>query len=180
MSGANKPHRNNKNLVRCTTETETSIIYLEANKMRTLVRMNPNRELFRMNRMMDRLFDDLSGGSFEPATRDWAMPLDVVEGEEGFTIKASLPGVNSDDIDITFEDKVLTIKAEVKNEDEREENNYHIRERQFGSFGRSVRLGVDINVDNIDANYENGILTLTLPKAEAVKPKRIAIKTTVN
>ena len=143
--------------------------------MRHLVQMNPNRIPFPMNRMMDRLFDDFSGGSVKPTPRKWRMSLDVIEKDDGFTLSASLPGVTSDDIDITFEDKVLTIKAEIKNEDEQEENKYHIRERQFGSFGRSIRLGVDIDADNIDANYENGILTLTLPKAEVVKPKRIAI-----
>ena len=148
--------------------------------MRTLVRMNPARDIHRMNRMMNRLFDDFSGGSYQPATRDWGMPLDVVEAEDGFTLKASLPGVNADDIEITFEDKMLTIKAEVKDESESEEANYHIRERRFGSFSRSVRLGVDINTDNIEASYENGILNLTLPKAKAVKPKRITINTSAS
>lgn len=104
------------------------------------------------------------------------LPLDVIENEDDYVVEASVPGVNPDDVEITFEDDVLTIKGEVKEAAESEDVTYQIRERRFGEFGRSIRFPVNINVENVEATYTNGILTLVVPKAEEVKPKRIAIK----
>ena len=146
--------------------------------MRTLVRWNPAREFNAMNHVMNRLVDEFSGGSLPPMTNDWKMPLDVMETEDGFEVVASLPGVNPDDINVTLENKVLTIQAEITEDEVQEEERYHIRERRVGSFERSLRLPATIATDDIVANYEHGILTLTLPKAEEIKPKRIGI--TVN
>jgi HSP20 family protein len=93
-----------------------------------------------------------------------------------FTVKASLPGISPDDLNVTLEDNVLTIQGETKEDETIEENSYHIRERRYGSFSRSVRFPVPVEGDKVEANFENGVLTLTIPKAEAVKPKRIAVK----
>lgn len=119
----------------------------------------------------DRLFEGAFGGSTGAP-----LALDVVENEDAYTVKASVPGVHPEDVEIVFEDKVLSIKGEFKADEEVEGETYHIRERRSGSFGRSLRFPVDVNADAIEATYANGVLTLSVPKAEAVKPKRIEIK----
>ncbi len=104
------------------------------------------------------------------------LPLDIMEHEDGFVVEASVPGVNPDDVDITIEDDVLTIKGEVREAATEDGVNYQIRERRFGEFGRSIRFPVNIDVANVEATYTNGVLRLEVPKAEEVKPKRISIK----
>lgn len=114
-----------------------------------------------------------------PALRwsnEWSIALDVAENEEGYLVKANLPGVTVDDVELTLEDNVLTIKGEVKADEAIEETQYHVRERRTGSFSRSVRFPVLVNSTAVTANFENGVLTLHVPKAEEVKPKRIEIK----
>ena len=137
-----------------------------------IVRWNPQ-----INRM--RYFNEFERSLEMPR---WApagnlgLPLDVTENEDGFVVKASVPGTNPDDVEITFEEDVLTIKGEVAEESEVEEVNYHLRERRSGSFGRSIRFPVDVDAEAVEATYENGVLTLNIPKVEEVKPKRIEIK----
>jgi HSP20 family protein len=104
------------------------------------------------------------------------LPLDVTEDEEGYVVKASVAGINPEDVDITIEENVLSIKGEFAQESETEEENYLMRERHAGSFGRSIRFPVEVNADAVDAKYENGVLTLNIPKVEEVKPKRVEIK----
>ncbi|HRQ39441.1 MAG TPA: Hsp20/alpha crystallin family protein [Chloroflexota bacterium] len=114
-----------------------------------------------------------------PALRwgnEWSVALDVAENEEGYLVKANLPGVTVDDVELTLEDNVLTIKGEVKADESVEETQYHVRERRTGSFSRSVRFPVLVNSTAVTANFENGVLSLHVPKAEEVKPKRIEIK----
>jgi HSP20 family protein len=125
---------------------------------------------------MDRLFDDaftrpigMSGGSVVPA-------IDLFQTEDEVVIKASLPGLNSEDVHISVTADVLTLSGEFKQEDEKKEATYHIREHRYGSFERSVMLPVDVQTDKAKADFENGVLTITLPKAETVKPKTINIK----
>jgi HSP20 family protein len=107
---------------------------------------------------------------------DWNVALDVAEKDDNFIVKATVPGINPDDIEITLEDDVLTLKGEIKSDEEFEEANYHVRERRYGSFSRSIRFATAVNGDEVEATYNNGVLTLDVPKAEEVKPKRIAIK----
>jgi HSP20 family protein len=131
-----------------------------------------------MQRAMDRLFDEFSGGYDSDSWTEqssWTLPVDVTENEDGYELTASLPGVNEDNIEVTLNDNVLNIRAEMKAEEEREGDNYHIRERRWGTFNRSLRLPAQVNSDAVEANYENGVLKLRLPKAEEVKPRRIAI-----
>ena len=147
--------------------------------MRTVVRWNPVRNVVNMQRTIDRLFDEYSGGhagEYRKEATEWKLPIDLVETEAGYELQASLPGVNSDDIDITLNEKVLVIRAEVKKEEQREEDSWHIRERRWGSFSRSVRLPKEVDIQRIEANFENGVLLLSLPQSEETKPKRIAVK----
>ena len=144
-----------------------------------LTRWDPFQEMISLRNAVDRLFDTTFGLtplSQQPVT--WGLALDVIEKDDEFLVKASIPGVNPDDLEITFTDNVLTIKGETKAEEEFKDANYHLRERRFGSFARSISLGSRIVAEKIQANYENGVLTLHLPKAEEVKPKRITIKPT--
>ena len=139
--------------------------------MKTLVRWNPTRTIFEE---MDRFFEDQA----EQSQRTWNLPLDVIENDDGYVIKASLPGVSAESLDVVLEDNVLSIKAEVEAEEVAENEQFHIRERRTGHFSRSLRFPVDVNGDEIAATYTNGVLRLNVPKAEAVKPKQINI--TVN
>lgn len=136
--------------------------------MKTLVRWNPTRTIFEE---MDRFFEDQA----EQSQRTWNLPLDVIENEDGYVIKASLPGVSPESLDVVLEDNVLSIKAEVEAEEIAENEQFHIRERRTGHFNRSLRFPVDVNGDEIEATYTNGVLSLNVPKAEAVKPKQINV-----
>jgi HSP20 family protein len=104
------------------------------------------------------------------------MPLDVTENEESFVIKAALPGVDPEDVEITLNDNVLTIRGETSQEHEHEQaNRYHLREHRYGSFMRSIALPSSIERENVQASCENGILRIQLPKSAAAKPRRISI-----
>ncbi len=146
--------------------------------MAKIVRWSPMRDMVNMRNEMDRMFEEAFNAPRlrwqEPT--NWGLALDVAEGEESFLVKASVAGVNPDDIEITLSDNVLTIKGELKTDENIDEHQYQLRERRYGSFERSITLSVPVNADAIDATYEHGVLTLTIPKAEEVKPKRIAIK----
>lgn len=146
-----------------------------------LTRWDPFRELMTIRNTMDRLFDSAMAGSpttWQPVT--WDLALDVAESENEFTVKASIPGINPDDLEITFTNNTLTIKGETTEEKEVEKAHYHLRERRYGSFARSITLPAGIEADKIQANYEAGVLRLRLPKTEEVKPKKIAIRTTAS
>lgn len=145
--------------------------------MNTLTRWDPFREMMVMRRTMDRLFDrfvDDSGSDWDAT--NWSLALDVVENDDAFVVKASIPGINPDNLDITFTEKTLTIKGTSQEEAESDEGRYHLRERRFGHFARSISLPRGIKADEIEANYNAGVLTLTLPKAEEIKPKRISVQ----
>ena len=105
------------------------------------------------------------------------LAVDVFENDTSYVVKASVPGINVEDVEITFEDDVLTIKGEIQNDYEEEEGTFHIRERWFGTFGRRLHFPTDVDADTIEASYENGILTLIVPKVEEAQPKRIEVKT---
>jgi HSP20 family protein len=103
------------------------------------------------------------------------LPLDVSETESDFVIKAAVPGVKPEDVQITVLGDTLTIRGESRSEEEKDGRLWHLRERRFGAFQRSVTLGAPVVADKAQAHYEHGILTLTLPKAEAAKPRQIKI-----
>ncbi len=151
--------------------------------MNALTRWDPVREIQSMRNLMDRFFEE----SFMDAPRLWsrsletfAPALDVMEDSDAYTVTASVPGVDPEAIDVTLTENVLTIKGETKSEEEKKEANYHLRERRFGRFSRSITLPTPVDADHIEATQENGVLTLRLPKVESAKPKRIEIKPTVN
>lgn len=145
--------------------------------MANLTRWDPFREMMTLRNAMDKLFDSaFVGPNVAWEQEALSMAVDVVENPDNFIVKASIPGINPDDLEITMNNNVLTIKGEVKEEKDIEEARYHIRERRFGSFSRSFTIPSNVKANSIQANYQNGVLILSLPKAEEAKPKRISVQ----
>jgi HSP20 family protein len=147
--------------------------------MANLVRWDPVRDMMSLREAMDRLFEESfvrPRGVLAPVEGAATLALDVLESDDDVTVRASIPGVNPDDIDISVTGDVLTIKGETSEEREEKQGNYHLRERRYGAFQRSVNLPAPVNTDKAEAEFKNGVLTLTLPKVEEVKPKSIKIR----
>jgi len=127
---------------------------------------------------MDRLFED----SFVRPSRFWPdggrgqLPIDMYQTQNDVVVKAALPGFKPDEVDISITGDTLTIKGEHKEEQEIKDEDYFYKEHRYGGFSRSVVIPVQVNSDKAEATFENGILTLTLPKAEEIKPKQIKVK----
>jgi HSP20 family protein len=102
--------------------------------------------------------------------------IDMYQTDNEVVVKASIPGIKAEEVQINITGDVLTLKGEAKYEDERNDRAWHIREQRFGSFERSVALPTAVKTDKAEAVFENGILTITLPKADEVKPRTINIK----
>jgi len=145
--------------------------------MSNLIRWEPAREMMSLRDAMDRLFDDAF--THPLSLRDnWSVPaIDMFQTDDKIVVKAALPGMKSDEVQINITGEVLTLKGEIQRNQEMEEKAWHMREQRFGSFERSIALPTDVVADKAKADFENGILTITLPKAEEVKPKTISIKT---
>jgi HSP20 family protein len=127
---------------------------------------------------MDRLFDEAFTRPFRLYDRDLSMPaVDMYQTDNEVVVKAAIPGVKADEVQISVTGDVLVIKGESKEKEETKEKAYHIREQRWGMFERTLALPTEVVADKAKAEFENGILTITLPKAEEVKPKTIAIKT---
>ena len=140
-----------------------------------LSRWDPFREMVSMRRAVDRLIENSMGGEDWNQQLEWSLPLDVVEDEDAYVVKASIPGIKPEDLEITYNKGMLTIKGEVKDETETTKGEYHLRERRYGTFTRSISLPATVKPDDIQASVENGTLTLKLPLSEEIKPKRIAV-----
>lgn len=145
----------------------------------SIVRWEPFRDFVTLREAMDRLFQESFVG---PRRREWLAPaegslaLDMYETEDAAVVKTSVPGIKPDDIDITISGNTLTIAGETKKEEEVKDENYIRRERRYGSFSRSVILPQDLEPDKAEASFDDGVLTLTIPKAPEAKPKVIKIK----
>jgi HSP20 family protein len=144
--------------------------------MSNLIRWEPAREMMTLREAMDRLFDDAFTRPFSLRV-GWSAPaIDMYQTDDEIVVKAALPGIKPDEVQINVIGEVLHIKGEVKNEEEKNEKAWHIREQRWGAFERSVALPTDVVAAKAKAEFENGVLTITLPKAEEVKPKTINIK----
>ncbi|OQA37973.1 MAG: Spore protein SP21 [Chloroflexi bacterium ADurb.Bin325] len=146
--------------------------------MASLVRMDPAREMMSLREAMDRLFEEsflrpgLLGGGESAAGM---LPIDVYETENAVFVKAAVPGIKPEDIDVTLTGDLLTIKGEFKAEQKEEKRNYLRQERRFGSFSRQLTLPVSVDADKCKASFEDGLLTLELPKVEQAKAKSIKV-----
>jgi HSP20 family protein len=147
--------------------------------MTNLIRWEPEREMMTLREAIDRLFDDAFTRplGIRDGWRGLGVPaIDMYQTEDDVVVKATLPGMKADDVQINITGDVLSIKGEMKEKNETKEKNYHVREQRWGSFERSVMLPTSIVSDKAKAEFEDGILTITLPKAEEVKPKIVTVK----
>ncbi len=148
--------------------------------MNYLTTRRPMRNLFNLHNEMGRAFGDLFG-SHESGTDTeetyWMPTVDISETENYFEIRAELPGVSESDVNISVTDNRLTVKGEKRQEAETDGKNYHRVERRYGNFQRSFTLPRNVETSNIKAGYTDGVLTLTIPKAEEAKPTEIPIRT---
>jgi HSP20 family protein len=134
-----------------------------------MVRWNPYQEMAAMERAQY--------GNGHNGGRVWRPALDVIENDDAYVVRASLPGFKAEEIDIKAEgDNVLVLKAEHAEEREEGDDSYLLRERNYGSFHRSMQFPAGVSADEAIAEVEDGILTLTLPKSEEIKPKQIEVK----
>jgi HSP20 family protein len=132
---------------------------------------------------MDRLFDDAFTRPINLRDGGWSAPaVDMYQTDDEVVVRAALPGFKADDVQINVTGDVLTLRGELKHEEEKtsssqgKERAWHIREHRWGSFERSIALPTEVTADKAVADFEDGVLTITLPKAEEVKPKTITVK----
>ena len=145
--------------------------------MADIIRWDPFRTSRRMHEALDRFLDrafldmPLFGGLF-----DGTLPVDVYQTEEEVVVKASIPGIKPEDIDISVTGDTLSIRGEVQEEEEEKKGQYHLRERLYRSFARSLTLPSSVDPDKAKAEFKDGVLKLTLPKLEEAKTRRIVVK----
>jgi HSP20 family protein len=141
--------------------------------MATIVRWDPFRDITSLRDEMNRLFSRSLG---EPAGGQmWSPAVDVVEQPDAIVVKAELPGLRPEDIDIEIDDNVLTIRGERRFEDKVEDGRYYRLERSYGRFQRSLGLPQGVKADDISAGFDQGVLEVRVPKADEVKPRKIAV-----
>ncbi len=147
--------------------------------MSSLIRWDPFGDRLTLRNAMDRLFDD----SFVRPGFGWIAPLsaanlaiDMYETKDDVIVKAALPGIKPEQVEVAIAGDTLTLRGESKEENEVKEENYIRKERRYGSFSRSVTLPSGLKADKADATFENGVLTLKIPKTEEAKPKSIKVK----
>ena len=149
-----------------------------------LIRWTPRQDLWDplanlsdIQQEMNRLLNTSLGRT---GTRDldglFAPAIDVVEEKDRYIIKAELPGLSRDDVNVTLENNYLTIRGEKKHETEEKSANYYHKERAYGSFSRTIELPTTVDAQKINAHFKDGVLQVTLPKSEAAKPKQIEVK----
>lgn len=144
--------------------------------LNNVTRWNPavaylNREPF--SRLFEGFFNEAQGE--EVSNRNWVPPVDIQETEDGYRLLAELPGLTKEDINITLENNVLRLSGERKFERDVKKESFHRIERTYGTFSRAFALPQQVSSEKVQASFENGILTLTIPKAEQAKPRKIAI-----
>jgi HSP20 family protein len=142
--------------------------------MSNLIRWNPVRDADSMSDMVDRLFND---AFFDRRSSAFGVSpdMDVIENDDNMVVKAELPGFKPENVDVRVEGNLLTIRGEYHEESEKKEGQYHLKERRQSSFSRSIPLPVGVDADKARAEFEHGVLTLTLPKTEDAKPRRITV-----
>ena len=150
--------------------------------MTTMQRFDPFREMRHFTRLMNsplwaaNRWGDPLEQDVESASESWSIPMDVSRNEQQLTVNASLPGFAADDVDVSISpDRVLSVKASRKSEVTHEGEEFLMRERRMGSFSRAIRLPSDLNLDDASVALEHGVLTVTVPVAEAAQTRRLQI-----
>lgn len=145
--------------------------------MNVIIRRNPIRDMAAMQSAMDRMFEEAWRG-FQPGSdnADRTLALDVHEADDRYTVVATLPGLSADDVNITLHEGALNITATLPQPEVAEGTRVLMQERAYGSFSRTINLPQPVDPDNVAANYDNGILTLTLHKAAHAQPRQIKVQ----
>ena len=145
--------------------------------MTFVTRWDPFRELGTLQDRMNRLFQDFTPGREDEllATGSFVPPVDVYEDEHGITLKLEVPGVEQKDIDVRLENNTLSVRGERKFETEEKEENFHRIERRYGAFSRSFALPTTVDPEQVNAEFENGVLKIKLAKRAEAKPKQIKV-----
>lgn len=144
--------------------------------MSSMSRFDPIREMITMRQAVDKMLGEaFVRGSESRGTGAWLLPMDAYFTDETIVIRADVPGLKPDEIEITLEGNTLSIRGEIKRE-EANNRKYVLLERPTGKFERTLTINTPIDADKVEAAFSNGVLTLTLPKAEAVRPRQIAVK----
>lgn len=145
--------------------------------MTDLMRRDPFQEMLSLRDAMNQLVEEsfVFPASRGLAAHGFAPAIDLSETAEAYIVEATVPGLKAEDVNVTFENNILTISGEIRQEQEQKERNYHRLERRFGSFQRSMTLPNAVKADAISATLTDGILRLEIPKAEEVKPRRINV-----
>ena len=147
-----------------------------------IIRWDPYKDIVTLRDRMNRLFEDMSSPKSEEKNimaGAWAPSVDIYENEHEVVLAAEIPGVDEKDVEIKVEDNNLTLRGERKFEKETKEENYHRIERSYGSFFRSFSLPSYIDQDRIEAEHENGVLKIRMPKRAELKPRKVKILTPV-
>jgi HSP20 family protein len=141
-----------------------------------LVRWNPWSDIFSLQNQVDQLLQSVNPESEARSGAElFNLPVDIRQTEDAFVIEASVPGFEPDDVEVTFEDGVLTIRATHRDEREDKRDGYVRRERRIGSLYRQIGLPAEVRADDISASFRNGVLTVTVPRAPKAQPKRIRV-----
>ena len=141
----------------------------------TKLMLKPGASPTRKN-LLDRFFEDWHVPSIFGEPREWVPAFDIYENDKNYVLKAEIPGINSKELDVTLTDGLLTVKGEKRKESEERGETYHRIERRYGAFERSFHVPDSIQADRVGAEYRDGILTLTLPKVERRRVKKIDVK----
>ena len=144
--------------------------------MTNIIRWDPMREMSEMRSLVDRAFDDFFSRSPMSYKGMGSIDVNMLQTDNEIVVEASIPGVKPEDINISVTGENLTLRGDIKADDEYKDANYHIKEMRYGSFSRSMPLPCKVDSDKAKAEFENGVLKLTLPKTEEEKPKTITVK----
>ncbi|MCI0477326.1 MAG: Hsp20/alpha crystallin family protein [Anaerolineales bacterium] len=144
--------------------------------MSSLMRWDPFRDGLSLREAMDRLFEDSFVRPSRAAHESTGayLPLDIYTTKDAVVIRASVPGIKPDEVEITIEGNTITLRGEIK--PSQEEGTFLLQEQRYGPFARSIELALPVQADKAEAKFENGVLALTIPKAEEIKPKIIKVK----
>ncbi|GJQ48640.1 MAG: Hsp20/alpha crystallin family protein [Candidatus Kuenenia stuttgartiensis] len=129
-----------------------------------------------INRMFDQFFRGWDFSGFGQEAGAWSPSIDLSETDDNIVVKAEIPGIDPKEVNISIQDNNLIIKGEKKEEKEEKGKNYYRMERSYGRFSRSVELPASVDMDKVNAECKNGVLEITLPKKEEVRPKQISVK----
>ena len=143
--------------------------------MPAVIRWSPARQLVRLSDAMDRMFDETWARPFGRSEREFRLPLDVYTTPSEIVLTANVPGLKPEEVEVTLEGDTLTLRGEFK--PPMENVDYIFQERPYGKFSRTLTINVPMDHEKVEAAFENGVLTITLPKAEAARPKTIKVET---